>query len=757
VEGISKLFEFDLEILHEEKDSWPLREDIPASKMLGKAVSIEISQKDGGGRMFNGMVCAFSQSGRSNEFGHYWIKVVPAFWIYTQNHKSRIFQQKSVPSIIKEVFQDHENLIVWEVDYQYKPRNYCVQYRESDFDFASRLMEEEGIYYFFEHTPDGKHKMIISDKPRFSRDCPRKADIAYFDLGGRADVDSVVLAWNTDYKLQTGQVSFRDHHMQQPGKTLAVTNPTKFAFGDNTEWEIYDYPGDYAVKFDGIGPEGNERSDLESVIPDGKRTAELAMAVIDAKHRLGDGESDCSSFTAGHRFRMTNHPIGHVNGEYVLTSITHTARQWPPYIGEEIEDGAEYRNSFQALIHGRAGAPPFRPERITPKPTIYGSQTASVVTAGDEEIYTDKYGRIKVQFHWDREGQTDGSDSCWVHVAQSWAGNGWGSMFIPRVGMEVLVHFLEGNPDRPIVTGCVYHPMNMPPYPLPDEKTKSTIKTYSTKGGGGFNEFRFEDKKDSEQIFIHGEKDLDIRIKNDRREFTGNDQHLIVKKVLREMIEEDTHLTVKGDHFEAITKDRHLKVSGKESVEITGSKSLKVSSDVNTSINGNESEEVTGTMYLKAMNVIIEGMTQVSLKVGGNFIDINPGGIFIQGTMVMINSGGAAGNGTAPVIVPPTAPKEPDPADDAKPGTKTQLEKQSLERKKKKPAEKDEPTSWIDLKMVDEEGNPVPGQSYEVTEADGTVHNGSLDHQGKAHVTLLKPGNCKVSFPDLDKGAWEDA
>jgi type VI secretion system secreted protein VgrG len=755
-ESISQLFEYEIELLHEEKEGWTVPEVIDPKKLLGQPVSVQANQLDGRGRFFSGIVNRFSQGSRGFTFTHYWITVVPKIWILTQQHQCRIFQQKTVPAILKEVFTGFENMIVWELDYGYKPRNYCVQYRESDFDFASRLMEEEGIYYYFEHSED-KHTLIVSDKPRFSRDCPGDPEVTYTYAATDGDFQSHILDWDTDYRLANGVVSFRDHHIQQPGKKLSVTSATKFEVGENGDWEIYDYPGGYARKFDGIGPGGDKTTaDLDYIIPDGNRTAQTAMEVIDAEYMIGSGTSDVSSLTPGHKFKVVNHTISKCDGEYVVTYVKHTAPQNPTYQGNQ-EDGESYTNEFRSLAHGRPGAVPFRPPRKTEKPLVYGAQTATVVGTPGEEIYTDEFGRIKVQFNWDREGQTDGSDSCWVYVAQAWAGNGWGSMFIPRVGMEVLVHFLEGDPDQPMVTGCVYHPMNKPPYPLPEEKTKSTIKTYSTKGGDGFNEFRFEDKKGSEQIFIHGEKDLDIRIKNDRREFTGNDQHLIVKKVLREMIEDDSHLTVKGNHFEAISKDRHLKVSGKEAVEITGSKSLKVSSDVNTSISGNKAEEVAGSIYLKGMNIVIEAMTQLSLKVGGNFIDINPGGVFIKGTMVMINSGGAAGSGQSPSPVPPTAPSEPDPADDAKPGTKTTLEKQSVERKKKKPKEKDEPTSWIDLKMVDEEGNPVPGQGYEVTEADGTVHEGTLDHKGKAHVLLLKPGSCKVSFPGLDKGAWEEA
>jgi type VI secretion system secreted protein VgrG len=752
-EGMSQLFEYTVELLHEEKEGWTIPEVIDPKKLLGQPVSIKIAQLDERGRFFHGIVNHFSQGGRDLNFTGYKMVVVPKVWILTQRSQSRIFQQKTVPAILKEVFTDFENQIIWEFEYEYKPRNYCVQYRETDFDFASRLMEEEGIYYYFEHDED-KHTMIVSDKPRFTRDCPGNNELTSVYAATGGDFQSYISDWKVEYRLASGAISYRDHNIQQPGKKLGVTAATKFQVGENGDWELYDYPGGYARKFDGIGPGGDKREeDLSEIIPDGNHTAQTQMEIIDARYMIGRGTSDVSILTPGHKFKVISNPIKDVNGEYVLTSIQHSATQDPAYIGDT---SGNYTNSFTALAHGRAGAVPFRPPQVTERPVVYGAQTATVVGTPGEEIYTDELGRIKVQFHWDREGQTDGSDSCWVYVAQAWAGNGWGSMFIPRVGMEVLIHFLEGDPDQPMCTGCVYHPMNMPPYKLPDEKTKSTIKTYSTKGGQGFNEFRFEDLAGSEQIFMHGEKDLDVRIKKDRREWTGNDQHLIVKNDLREQIEHDTHLTIGGSQFEEVGSDHHLSVKGKQAMKVGATNSLDVGGNQIVKVSGNINEEAGGSVYVKGMNLVIEGMMQLSLKVGGSFVDISPAGVAIQGPMVLINSGGAAGMGSPGMAIPPTAPEKPDEADNAEPGKKTELEKQSLERKKKKAKPEDTPTSWIDLSMLDEEDNPVAGESYEVVEADGTTHTGTLDEKGKARVSLLKPGSCKVSFPRLDQGAWEE-
>ncbi|PYS89494.1 MAG: type VI secretion system tip protein VgrG, partial [Acidobacteria bacterium] len=343
-----------------------------------------------------------------------------------------------------------------------------------------------------------------------------------------------------------------------------------------------------------------------------------------------------------------------LNKQYTILTATHEAEQNPSYVSNE---GATdpYTNSFTCMLHG-SGSPGFRPLAKTPKPSVHGSQTAVVVGPSGEEIYTDKYGRVKVQFYWDREGQVNEVSSCWVRVAQSWAGNKWGAMFIPRIGMEVVVHFLEGDPDQPIITGCVYNPQTMPPYTLPDEKTKSTIKSNSSKGGGGFNEFRIEDKKGSEQIFIHAEKDQDIRVKND----------------CMELIQHDRHLIVENDQYEKIKKDKHLQITGDHNEKIGGTMSLDVGSDQQNKIGQNYGLESGMGVHIKAgMTTVIEAGTALTLKVGSSSININTGGIQIIGSpMLMLNSGGSPtpGGGCSP-----EAPKDPKEADKADPGQRVQL------------------------------------------------------------------------------------
>ncbi|MCY7377459.1 MAG: type VI secretion system tip protein VgrG [Pyrinomonadaceae bacterium] len=651
-EEISSLFSFEVELLHEENEVGFETTVVDVKAILGQAVAIEIAQRDGTTRTLTGIVNQFSQGHRDTRFSYYYATIVPHVWLLTQNRQSRIFQNKSVPDILRAIFNSQGFEVTYELQGTYKPRNYCVQYRESDFDFVSRLMEEEGIYYFFEHT-DGKHKMIIADTPQSHRDCPSKSDIAYFlKVEDVEDFVTSIRKWQTDYKLQTGKVSFWDFNFQLPTNHLDATHPSLFTVGDNQKLEIYDFPAGYARKYDGISRSGGEQAaDLQNIFEDKTRKAEIVMQSIDSQYRVISGNSDCSSLTTGYRFTLTNHPNTFQNGQYVIMSATHEAEQNPTYItDDDIEK--PYNNSFTCIAHGR-GAPPFRPAPRTPKPLVTGSQTAMVVGPAGEEIFTDKYGRVKVQLHWDREGQSNSDSSCWIRVAQAWAGNKWGMMFIPRIGMEVIVHFLEGDPDQPIITGCVYNPETMPPYTLPDEKTKSTIKSDSSKGGGGFNEFRIEDKKGGEQIFIHGEKNLDVRIKNDAME----------------LIQKDRHLIVENDQLEKVSKDKHLQVGGDKNEKVDGSVSLKVGSDIQEKVGQKYGLDAGMEVYIKAgTNVVVESGTTLTLKVGGNFININSGGIFIKGTMVFINSGGAAGSGAA---ISPDPPKPPKEADHADPGMRT--------------------------------------------------------------------------------------
>ncbi|MBK7708618.1 MAG: type VI secretion system tip protein VgrG [Acidobacteria bacterium] len=558
-EGISQLFRIEAELLHEENDVSFTPTKIDPQSLLGQGVTIRVTSNDGATRDFSGMVSEYAQGIRDVRFTVYHITIVPHIWILTQKSQSQIFQQMSVPDILQKMFKGFE--VKFELQGTFEPRNYCVQYRETDFDFAARLMEEEGIFYYFEHS-GGKDRMIIANTPQSNAECPSKSQVKYHRIGEEEYFYGSISRFASDYRVQTGKVTMWDHNFQLPSSHLDMEKTSIYQFGDSQKLEMYDFPAGYARKYDGIGPSGNEQAgELNKVFPDRERTLKNMMEMLDAGVYLAEGNSDCCAVTSGYRFTLSNHPNNEVNGQYIYTAVTHSAQQSPSYVSNEAVTDP-YTNEFKCISYG-SGAPPFRPKRSTPKPVIYGSQTAIVVGPSGEEIFTDKYGRVKVQFYWDRDGQVNESSSCWVRVAQIWAGNKWGTMFIPRIGMEVVVNFLEGDPDRPIIVGCVYNPLTMPPYTLPDEKTKSTIKSNSSKGGQGFNEFRFEDKKGEEQIFVHGQKDQDIRIKNDRRELIGNDRHLIVTRDKRERVKRDEHILIERDEIERVKRDYHRKVEGK--------------------------------------------------------------------------------------------------------------------------------------------------------------------------------------------------
>ena len=617
-EGISQLFSFQLDLIAENKT------DVPFDQILARRCTVNLVMPGDKKRFFSGICRRISQGERDATFTHYQMEIVPEFWLLSKRAQSRIFQHISVPDILKKVLDGLD--VAYELQGKFEPRDYCVQYRETDFNFASRLMEEEGIYYFFKHAADG-HKMVVANTAQSHSPLPEESRLLYEDIESGNREEGRVFGWQKSQELRSGKYRLWDHSFELPGKNLEATSGAvdsvpvgkvthKLKVGGNDKLEVYDFPGEYAQRFDGVEAGGGDRpADLPKIFEDSRRTVGIRMEEETTPGIVVQGGSSCRNLTSGHRFTLERH--FNADGAYVLTGVQHAGKLGGDY---RSSGGGEfhYANTFTCIPL----ATPYRPLRLTPKPVVQGSQTATVVGPGSEEIFTDKYGRVKVQFHWDREGKKDQNSSCWIRVAQNWAGKRWGIMFIPRIGQEVVVDFLEGDPDQPIITGRVYNADEMPPYELPKEKTKSTIKSNSSKGGGGFNEVRFEDKSGSEQIFIHAEKDMDTRVKNDSKEWIGNDRDLIIKGTQKEHIDGDRHLAVGGSRNESVGQDHYLK---------------------------------TG------MKIVIESGLELTLKSSGGFIKIDPAGITIMGTMVLINSGGAPG-------VIPQPPAEAAEADDAKPG-----------------------------------------------------------------------------------------
>ena len=469
-EFLSRLFRFQLEMLAESST------DIAFDQILGQSVTVTLQMPDGSSRYFNGIVNRFSQGQQvpsamgSAFFTRYLAEIVPQFWLLTRKAQSRIFQQIAVPDILKQV------LTGLSVEYQlqgtYKPRDYCVQYRETDFNFASRLMEEEGIYYFFNHA-DGSHKMVVADTPMSHPDVPGATTAIYEVVEGGLRKEDRVQTWQKSQEIRSGKYTLRDQCFELPGQNLEAVKPTldsvqvgtvshKLKVAGNDALEIYDFPGGYAQRFDGVTPGGSDRaSDIQNIFQDNERTVGLRMQQETTPALSISGRSTCRQFTAGHKFTLDRH--FNANGVYVLTQVGHFAT-----LGDTYTTGSDtsqiYENTFECIPR----ALPFKPARTTPRPTVEGTQTAVVVgPLPVEQIFTDKYGRVKVQFFWDREGKFDADSSCWIRVATAWAGKGWGQINIPRIGHEVIVDFLEGDPDQPIIVGSVYNAENMPAQTLP--------------------------------------------------------------------------------------------------------------------------------------------------------------------------------------------------------------------------------------------------------------------------------------------------
>ncbi len=748
-EAISELFEINLELASENYQITP-------SRIVAQQVTIRVLFNDSEERFFNGFVSRFTLVPTRDRLAHYRARIVPALWFLTRTTNCSIFQNKTTPEIVEAILKRYGvTHYKTELTGTYAQREYCVQYRETAFDFISRLLEEEGICYYFEHT--GKaHTLVLSDNSSGHAPCELQPEVVWepgTGTGFNSD-GNYVQDWVRTVEIHPTKWTQADFEFKQPQFNLLDTEPS-LSKVPGPDLERYDYPG----RFNSIGG--------------AQQLTRIRMEEEEGAIDTISGRSNCRGLVPGYTFKMKQNYRPDQNGSFLLTALDHAAVQAGLYGGDEQRaDEEPYQNSFTAI----PAETPFRPPRSTPRPYIRGPQTAFVTGPKGEEIYVDEYGRVKVQFHWDREGSFDDASSCWVRVSQSIAGKSWGAVQLPRVGNEVIVEFLEGDPDRPLITGRVYNADHVPPYKLPDEKSKSTLKTLSYPGGGGFNEFRLEDKKGSEQVFIHGEKDLDIRIKNDSREWIGRDQHLITQRDKIEQISRDKHETIQRDQVEQITRDHHLTIQGKQAISIIGSHSLAITGDVIEQFSGNQSTQVTGSCYIKGMNVVVEAMTGLTINVGGSFITINSAGIQITGPMVMINSGGSALPGTAGNLVSPISPLAAAVADDAKSGDKGGFTRAgqppaagSLDgsagsgaasseapwHDPNSPENKDK-KSWIEIELLDQNKKPVPGEPYRVTLPDGqTLAEGTLDDKGQARVEGLDPGTCKVTFPQRDKRSWK--
>jgi type VI secretion system secreted protein VgrG len=588
-EALGRLSEFVIELASE-------RSDIRIADVLGTSMTVSLDLPQGGKRYFNGIVTRFSYQGWRDGKPAYLAIVHPTLWLLTRATNCRIFQQKSALDIVKAVTGAYGVAIELEesmLSAVPAARDYCVQYRESDFNFVCRLLEEEGIYFYFRHG-DEKHTMVLADGYGAHEPVSGYDTILFRDGESmREALGEAVTRLVPDGEIQPSVMVLNDFDFEKASASasggLLVKSQMDAPFSQRS-YEHYDYPGRY------------QAADI------GKGFARARMEALHGQGERIEAVGNARGLTTGALFTLSEHPRDDENRTFLITSAE-TEITGNEYRSDGAGEGIDFNCRFEAI--GKEHS--YRPPAIARKPFVQGPQTAMVVGKAGEEIWTDKYGRIKVQFHWDRDGKGDETSSCWVRVQQGWAGKGWGMMFVPRIGMEVVVSFLEGDPDRPLVTGCVYNGDAMPPYTLPADQTKSTIKSNTSKGGNGFNEIRFEDKKDSEEIFVQAEKDFNRVVKNNDTLKVGFEKK------------------DKGDQTIQIANDRSLDVGHDQTVAIGNDLTTTVKHDETRKVDNNQNVTV-------GKKIVVEANTSIELKVGSSSIKIEPAKITIKSVEIAVQS-----------------------------------------------------------------------------------------------------------------------
>ncbi|MEY4590479.1 MAG: hypothetical protein RL497_2555 [Pseudomonadota bacterium] len=635
-EFLCGLFQYEVEVLSDIHDLTP-------EKVVGKrgTVSIQNEQK----RKFNGFVRSLTMGEtEGHDYRRYRLVMVPWLWFLSKTQGNRIFQNKSSKDIITKVFSD-----LGFNDFEFRgcataPREYCVQYGESDLNFVLRLIEEEGFIYYFKHT-DAKHQLIISD----SFHAPEKLPETNLEYSQGSSIQAHIFSWNRNYTFRKGAWTLNDYAFKTPPKDLKTSSKTVSNFVDNKKYEHYEY-ADLGLHDQGSASgRAKKRLEAEEVGRD-----------------LTNASTNCSSFFAGGTFKVAKHSHASEKGEFTITEIQHFITEHSYF-----QEGGNTSNYENHLVCMPADLP-YRPALTHPKPVMRGPQSAIVVGPQGEEIYVDEFGRIKVQFIWDREGKKDENSTCFVRVMQIWAGNTWGASFIPRIGHEVIISFLDGDPDKPIVTGSVYNGDNRPPY---ESKTQSGIKTRSTKTGTGanYNELRFDDKKGSEQVYMHAEKDFDSVVEHNQTRQVGNDRSLTVGhdestsignnrtesvgnnesitignnrdksvgKNQTESIGVNKTISVGGNHTESIGGKVVIDVGGTHTESVTGNITISTDGNFSETVKGTYTESVTKDYAVKAKTITLKADDSITFQTGSAKITMSKNGdITISGKNVTVKGSG---------------------------------------------------------------------------------------------------------------------
>ncbi|CAB3791647.1 Actin cross-linking toxin VgrG1 [Paraburkholderia caffeinitolerans] len=631
---LGRLSEYRVDLLCEQNTVTP-------AQVLGQDLSIALALPAGGERQFNGIVTVFRMTSPGNQqYGSmacYQAIVRPRLWLLTRGSHCRFYYQKTVPEIVMSVLDDYGVDVTNECTASYSKREHCAQYRETDFDFVSRLMEHEGIYYYFEHAR-GRHTLVLADAgdvhgpiPNYSGGMPYRDR----DKAARENMECVY-EWFAGGELQTGYYETNDYDFEKPSSSLQGGLRSRA-----TRAQPYDAPS-YTMQ---------EHLTGHIAPADGDRYARVGVEIRQARNDSIEGRSTMRGIWPGGLLQLSEHPVDSWNDGYLVVRATYEINS-DAYVSSRVAQGQSKLPLFDCAFAALRKDNQFRTDRLTPRAVVGGLQTAVVVGDSGTEIFTDDYGRIKVQFHWEQLFQNESgavTDRCWARVSQGWAGKTWGSFFLPRVGQEVIVEFIEGDPDRPLVTGSVYNASLMPPYKLPANSSVATIKSSSTPNASGSNEVRFQDKAGAEQLFFHAQKDHETWVINDALMNVGKDRHL----------------SVTGKEYVKVSGDRHDHVAGAQNAKVDGTASLDVGAKLQEKVGTDYAIDAGSNIHIKAgMNVVIEAGMSITLKAGGAFVVIGPSAVAVSGMPIQLNSGGSAGSGAGSS---PTAPDDPTDADD---GTK---------------------------------------------------------------------------------------
>ncbi|MGB6744637.1 MAG: type VI secretion system tip protein TssI/VgrG [Terracidiphilus sp.] len=674
-EGISELYMFELDLVAEPSVT------VDPKTIVGSKACVTIQANDKGDKRYiNGVIMGLEMYGGDEEFNRYRVYIVPNVWTLGQNTNTRVFQDKTVLEVVKAVLGAYNITVSDNTSGTYTALDYCTQYRETDLDFISRLLEQFGILYYFVHSADD-HKFTLQDNSSKLDDCLIQNSFRYAPQGSKTEgrYDFVFEVFKTRNSMATSLYTSWDHSFVGNNVNLYKSSPTTPLGANNNE--DYDYIGSAAAYSNKDATASGLKSFNEqlNIIRGEAASANYAW--------IASGSSNAICLQPGYTATMTKHPQTPLNQEYLITVVVLEVQQVPSYRSKQAADAEPYHNDFKAV----PASVVYSPQQTTRKPVVHGMHTGFVVVQSGEDSYMDKYGRVNVQFWWDRLRKPNTPDNTLLRVAQSWAGKGWGTYYWPRIGDEVLIGFLEGDPDQPIVVGSVYNGVNMPKYDPAGQYTLSGILTRSSTGGGASNanELRFEDLAGKEQIYMNAERDYDLHVEHDWHTLVGNEQHTKITLNRFDEVDGDEHTLVKGKQLSEVDGEADLNVKGNQIVQVGGDRShtvtgnlkesigansnISVSSNLNEQVGSNYSLTVGQNQVISAgTNFDVTANAGICLAVGPNsivitpegiglngaagFISLGPSGVTISGVMVMINSGGAPVTGSPGSAQSPESP-----------------------------------------------------------------------------------------------------